>query len=108
MCGDNFYYFFFNFYMICGSLFWFVDDWICLLDYMWRFDLEVLVSSYTVFVIGCMMICEVFTSYWDGIQWVCDEVVRGVNVLVFLEVLVDQIVLFLELVEFLQLWELYG
>jgi len=79
LCGDNYYPAFPNLYTIRGTSPRPIAAWIESLDRMRRLRPEFLVPSHGEPVRGAERIQEVLTAYRDGIQFVHDSVLRGVN-----------------------------
>ncbi|MDX1580227.1 MAG: alkyl/aryl-sulfatase, partial [Alphaproteobacteria bacterium] len=77
--GDNIYKAFPNLYTIRGTSYRDVEQWFRSLDKMRALDVEHLVPSHTRPVSGQDQIMEILTVYRDGIQFVHDQSIRGIN-----------------------------
>lgn len=77
--GDNIYRAFPNLYTIRGTPYRNVVGWIRSLDRMRALEPEHLVPSHTRPVSGGDEIEEILTAYRDGIQYVHDQTLRGIN-----------------------------
>ena len=108
MPADNYYSAFPNLYTIRGAKPRDVTQWINSLDQMRRLRPEVLVPSHTLPVIGADNVQNALRDYRDGIQWVRDSVIRGVNMDMTPDDLVRTIGLPPHLVKNENLQEIYG
>lgn len=79
MPGDNIYKAFPNLYTIRGTSYRDVNTWARSLDAMRALDAEHLVPSHTRPISGGDAIEDVLTIYADGIRFVHDQTVRGMN-----------------------------
>lgn len=108
LCGDNFYWSFPNLYTLRGTSPRPVEDWIQSLDSMRSLGAEHLVPGHTRPVHGKEEIATVLRDYRDAIQWVRDEVVRGANLGLDMDTLVEEVKLPPHLAKQPQNRELYG
>ncbi|MEE9606965.1 MAG: alkyl sulfatase dimerization domain-containing protein [Myxococcota bacterium] len=108
MPGDNVYRAFPNLYTIRGTLYRDVMDWVRSIDSMRALHPEHLAPSHTRPVSGAERIQEILTAYRDAIQYVHDQTIRGMN----MGLTPDELVEFVELPPHLRdhpyLLELYG
>ncbi|MCW9033735.1 MAG: alkyl/aryl-sulfatase [Rhodospirillales bacterium] len=77
--GDNFYKAFPNLYAIRGTAYRDVLEWAKSLDMMRELEPEFLVPSHTRPLVGKEKILGILTDYRDAIQFVHDQTVRGIN-----------------------------
>ncbi len=77
--GDNIYQTFPNLYTIRGTAHRDVMQWVRSLDRMRALAPEILVPAHTRPVVGREKVAQVLTAYRDGIQYVHDQTVRGIN-----------------------------
>ncbi|MBX2799799.1 MAG: MBL fold metallo-hydrolase [Myxococcales bacterium] len=77
--GDNIYQAFPNTYTIRGTPHRDVNAWVSSLDAMRDLAPTVLIPSHTRPVLGADAVQDVLTAYRDGIQYVHDQTVRGMN-----------------------------
>jgi len=77
--GDNIYETFPNLYTIRGTPYRDVREWVVSLDKMRALEPVALVPSHTLPVIGQDKVEDVLTAYRDGIQYVYDQTIRGIN-----------------------------
>jgi alkyl sulfatase BDS1-like metallo-beta-lactamase superfamily hydrolase len=68
-----------NLYSIRGSVYRDVGKWIDSLDMMIDLDAEYLVPSHTRPVIGKENVRDVLVSYHDGVKYIYDQTIRGIN-----------------------------
>jgi len=108
MPGDNIYKAFPNLYTIRGTLYRDVLGWVQSLDRMRALEAEHLVPSHTRPVSGKLEIAEILTAYRDGIQFVHDQTIRGMNEGLTPDELVEVVVLPPHLKNHPYLQELYG
>jgi alkyl sulfatase BDS1-like metallo-beta-lactamase superfamily hydrolase len=108
MPGDNVYKAFPNLYTIRGTLYRDVLGWVQSLDRMRALQAEHLVPSHTRPVSGKREIAEILTAYRDGIQFVHDQTIRGINRGLTPDELVEVVVLPPHLKNHPYLQELYG
>ncbi len=108
MPGDNIYKAFPNLYTIRGTLYRDVLGWVQSLDRMRALEAEHLVPSHTRPVSGKREIAEILTAYRDGIQFVHDQTIRGMNEGLTPDELVEVVVLPPHLKNHPYLQELYG
>lgn len=106
--GDNVYKAFPNLYTIRGTAHRDVRQWIASLDVMRVLEPEHLVMSHTRPVSGRETIAEILTAYRDAIQFVHDQTVRGMNLGLGPDELVERVQLPTSLREHPFLQELYG
>jgi alkyl sulfatase BDS1-like metallo-beta-lactamase superfamily hydrolase len=79
MPGDNIYKAFPNLYTIRGTLYRDVLEWSRSIDEMRALEPEHMAPSHTRPVSGAEGISEILTAYRDGIQYVHDQTIRGIN-----------------------------
>lgn len=79
LAGDNLYKTFPNLYSLRGVPPRPVKAWIASLDAMRALAPKHLVPSHTEPVSGAERVTEILTAYRDGIAWVHDSVIRGIN-----------------------------
>jgi alkyl sulfatase BDS1-like metallo-beta-lactamase superfamily hydrolase len=77
--GDNIYKAFPNLYTIRGTLYRDVLEWSRSIDKMRALEPEYLAPSHTRPVRGADTIAGILTAYRDGIQYVHDQTIRGMN-----------------------------
>ncbi|MFK8014546.1 MAG: alkyl sulfatase dimerization domain-containing protein [Gammaproteobacteria bacterium] len=106
--GDNIYKAFPNLYTIRGTPHRNVLDWVNSLDKMRRLGAEHLVPSHTRSVSGAEEIAQTLTAYRDGIAFVHDQTVRGINQGLTPDELVHTVQLPEHLARHPYLQELYG
>ncbi len=93
MPGDNFYRAFPNLYTIRGTLYRDLMSWVESLDQMRALRPDFIVPSHTRPVSGADEIYELLTVYRDGIQYVHDQTIRGINLGLTPDELVEKVVL---------------
>jgi alkyl sulfatase BDS1-like metallo-beta-lactamase superfamily hydrolase len=106
--GDNIYQTFPNLYTIRGTAHRDVMQWVRSLDKMRDLGAEVLVPSHTRPLVGGKQVAETLTAYRDGMQYVHDQTVRGMNLGLGPEQLVEFVYLPPHLAEHPWLAEHYG
>ena len=106
--GDNIYAAFPNLYTIRGTTARPVNAWIDSLDKMRALQPKLLIPSHTHAVTGQKNVYKVLTNYRDAIQWVRDELVRGVDKGKTIDQLTEDIRLPVHLAEDPNLAEMYG
>jgi alkyl sulfatase BDS1-like metallo-beta-lactamase superfamily hydrolase len=106
--GDNVYKAFPNLYTIRGTLYRDPMRWVESLDRMRALRPEHLAPSHTRPVSGAERIQEILTAYRDGIQFVHDQTIRGMNRGLTPDELVEEIRLPAHLEDHPFLRELYG
>lgn len=106
--GDNVYKAFPNLYTIRGTLYRDPMQWVESLDRMRALSPEHLAPSHTRPVSGAERIQEILTAYRDGIQYVHDQTIRGMNRGLTPDELVEEIRLPDHLERHPYLRELYG
>lgn len=79
VAGDNFYWTFPNLYTIRGTTFRSLKNWYQSLDKMRDLEAEFLVPCHTRPIIGQAAIQVALTNYRDAIQFVHDQSIRGIN-----------------------------
>ena len=77
--GDDFYWTFPNLYTIRGTPFRSLKNWYQSLDKMRDLNAQYLVPCHTRPIIGQQAIQEALTNYRDAIQFVHDQSIRGIN-----------------------------
>jgi len=108
MPGDNFYWTFPNLYTIRGTPFRSLQQWYESIDKMRDLNPEVLIPSHTRPIVGSEKIQEILTNYRDAIQFVHDQSVRGINMGMTPDELVEYVVLPPHLRNLPYLQEFYG
>ncbi|WP_095210187.1 alkyl sulfatase dimerization domain-containing protein [Endozoicomonas ascidiicola] len=108
MPGDNIYRAFPNLYTIRGTLYRDVLGWARSLDTMRELNPEYLVPSHTRPLSGSEAVQETLTAYRDAIQFVHDQSIRGMNLGMTEDQLVEYVQLPDSLVDHPFLLELYG
>lgn len=108
MPGDNIYKSFPNLYTLRGTQYRDVSQWYRSIDTMRRLEPEYLVPSHTQAISGREQVMEVLTAYRDGIQFVHDQTLRGINQGLTPEQLVETVKLPPHLAEHPYLQEHYG
>ena len=108
MPGDNVYKAFPNLYTIRGTPYRDVQEWVRSIDKMRALEPEHLAPSHTRPVSGAEAIAEILTAYRDGIQFVHDQTVRGINLGLTPDELVEEIELPPHLENHPYLEEFYG
>ncbi len=108
MPGDNVYKTFPNLYTIRGTLYRDVLEWVRSIDRMRRLGAEHLAPSHTRPVSGAEAVAEILTAYRDGIQFVHDQTIRGMNRGLTPDELVEFVKLPSHLARHPYLRELYG
>ena len=106
--GDNVYKAFPNLYTIRGTPYRDVLAWVESLDAMRALEPEHLVPSHTGPVSGTAEVADVLTNYRDAIQFVHDQTVRGMNLGMTADELVEFVRLPPHLADHPYLAELYG
>lgn len=106
--ADNYYPAFPNLYTIRGTSPRPVLQWVYSLDKMRALQAEYLVLGHTEPVYGKDKIAELLTIYRDGIQYIHDSTVRGMNAGKTVDELVEEISLPESLASYEELRELYG
>lgn len=106
--ADNYYPAFPNLYTIRGTSPRPVLQWVYSLDKMRALQAEYLVLGHTEPVYGKEKIAELLTIYRDGIQYIHDSTVRGMNAGKTVDELVEEISLPESLASYEELRELYG
>jgi alkyl sulfatase BDS1-like metallo-beta-lactamase superfamily hydrolase len=79
ICADNFYWTFPNLYTIRGTPFRSLKNWYRSLDMMRDLSPEYLVPCHTRPITGSEKIERILTDYRDAIQFVHDQAIRGMN-----------------------------
>ncbi len=87
--GDNIYQTFPNLYTIRGTRHRDITQWVRSLDMMRDLGAEALIPSHTRPLVGRERIAETLTAYRDAMQYVLDQTVRGMNLGMGPEELVD-------------------
>jgi alkyl sulfatase BDS1-like metallo-beta-lactamase superfamily hydrolase len=108
MPGDNVYKAFPNLYTIRGTPYRDVREWVRSIDKMRALGPEHLVPSHTRPVSGGEQVAEILTTYRDGIQYVHDQTIRGINQGLTPDELVETVRLPPQLASHPYLQELYG
>ncbi|MDY6833091.1 MAG: alkyl sulfatase dimerization domain-containing protein [Thermodesulfobacteriota bacterium] len=79
ICGDNFYWTFPNLYTIRGTLFRSLKQWYRSVDIIRNLRPDHLVPCHTRPLHGADRIYEILTDYRDAIQFIHDQSIRGIN-----------------------------
>jgi len=108
MPGDNFYWTFPNLYTIRGTPFRGLQQWYESIDKMRDLNPEVLIPGHTRPIVGSEKIQEILTNYRDAIQFVHDQSIRGMNMGMTPDELVEYVVLPPHLRNLPYLQEFYG
>lgn len=108
MPGDNFYWTFPNLYTIRGTPFRSLQQWYENIDKMRDLNPEVLIPSHSRPIVGSEKIQEILTNYRDAIQFVHDQSIRGMNMGMTPDELVEYVVLPPHLKNLPYLQEFYG
>lgn len=108
MPGDNFYWTFPNLYTIRGTPFRSLQQWYESIDKMRDLNPEVLIPSHSRPIVGSEKIQEILTNYRDAIQFVHDQSIRGMNMGMTPDELVEYVVLPPHLKNLPYLQEFYG
>ena len=108
MPGDNFYWTFPNLYTIRGTPFRSLQQWYQSIDKMRDLNPEVLIPGHTRPIVGSEKIQRILTNYRDAIQFVHDQSVRGMNMGMTPDELVEYVVLPPHLRHLPYLQEFYG
>ncbi len=106
--GDNIYKTFPNLYTIRGTMYRDVKQWVNSLDKMRALKPEYLVPCHTGPIAGADNIYRVLTDYRDGIAYVHDQTIRGINLGLTPDELVETIHLPTHLADSPYLQEFYG
>lgn len=106
--GDNIYKTFPNLYTIRGTMYRDVKQWVSSLDKMRALRPEYLVPCHTGPVSGEQKIYQILTDYRDGIAYVHDQTIRGINMGLTPDELVETIHLPEHLAASPYLQEFYG
>jgi alkyl sulfatase BDS1-like metallo-beta-lactamase superfamily hydrolase len=106
--GDNIYKTFPNLYTIRGTMYRDVKQWVNSLDKMRALNAEFLVPCHTGPITGADNIYQVLTDYRDGIAYVHDQTIRGINLGLTPDELVETIHLPKHLADSPYLQEFYG
>jgi alkyl sulfatase BDS1-like metallo-beta-lactamase superfamily hydrolase len=106
--GDNIYKTFPNLYTIRGTMYRDVKQWVNSLDIMRALRAEFLVPCHTGPISGADNIYRVLTDYRDGIAYVHDQTIRGINLGLTPDELVETIRLPEHLANSPYLKEFYG
>jgi alkyl sulfatase BDS1-like metallo-beta-lactamase superfamily hydrolase len=107
-CGDNLYKAFPNLYTIRGTPYRGLKKWAASLDKMRTLEPEHLVPSHTKPISGAFKVRAVLTDYRDAIQYVHDQTVRGINMGLTPDELVETVKLPPHLAASPYLQEFYG
>ena len=108
MPGDNFYWTFPNLYTIRGTPFRSLQQWYQSIDKMRDLNPEVLIPSHGRPIVGSENIHRILTNYRDAIQFVHDQSIRGMNMGMTPDELVEYVVLPPHLRDLPYLQEFYG
>ena len=108
LSGDNFYKAFPNLYAIRGTSYRDVLQWARSIDLMRELKPEFLVPSHTRPLTGADKIYGILTDYRDAIQYVHDQTVRGINLDLGPDEIVERVVLPEHLTKSPYLKEFYG
>ena len=108
MPGDNFYWTFPNLYTIRGTPFRSLQQWYRSIDKMRDLNPEILIPSHGRPIVGSEKIQKILTNYRDAIQFVHDQSIRGMNMGLTPDELVEFVVLPPHLKSLPYLQEFYG
>jgi len=108
LAGDNIYKTFPNLYTIRGTAYRDVKKWVASLDKMRAFHPEFLVPSHTGPIRGADEIYRVLTDYRDAIEYIHEQTVRGMNMGMTPDELVEYVKLPPRLAKSPYLQEYYG
>jgi alkyl sulfatase BDS1-like metallo-beta-lactamase superfamily hydrolase len=108
ICGDDFYWAFPNLYTIRGTPFRSLKKWYRSLDMMRDLQPEYLVPCHTRPITGKEKIERILTDYRDAIQFVHDQAIRGMNMGLTPDELVDYVKLPPHLAKAAYLQPFYG
>ena len=108
LAGDNFYKAFPNLYTIRGTAFRDPTKWVKSLDRMRYLEPEILIPSHTGPLKGKSVIYQALTDYRDAIQFLHDQTVRGMNLGLTPDEIVEEIALPSHLRQSPYLKEFYG
>ena len=108
MPGDNFYWTFPNLYTIRGTPFRGLQQWYESIDKMRDLNPEVLIPGHSRPIVGSEKIHKILTNYRDAIQFVHDQSIRGMNMGMTPDELVEYVVLPPHLRNLPYLQEFYG
>ena len=106
--GDNIYKAFPNLYTIRGTKYRDPMKWVAAIDKLRQYDIDYLVPSHGRPIEGTENIRKILTNYRDGIQFVYDQTIRGINKGMTPDELVQQVKLPRHLAESPYLQEFYG
>ncbi|MBO5141332.1 MAG: alkyl/aryl-sulfatase [Peptococcaceae bacterium] len=107
-CGDNYYASWPNLYAIRGTQYRDVSIWVNSLDQLLALHAEVVLPGHGDALIGADKVTEVIKPYRDGINYVLEETLKGMNEGLTPDELVNAIKLPAELADLPQLQEYYG
>ena len=107
-CGDDYYASWPNLYAIRGTQYRDVSIWVDSLDKLLDLHAEVVLPGHGDALIGADRVTEVIKSYRNGINYVLEETLKGMNRGLTPDELVDEIKLPAELADLPQLQEYYG
>ena len=107
-CGDDYYHSFPNISPARGGQYRNVSAWVDSLDTIIRLAPEYLLPGHTKPLIGRQAIQEVITAYRDGVRFILEETLKGMNRGLTPEQLVEQVQLPAHLRDVPQLQEFYG
>ena len=108
MPGDNFYWTFPNLYTIRGTPFRSLQQWYRSIDKIRDLNPEVLIPSHGRPIVGSEKIQRILTNYRDAIQFIHDQSIRGINMGMTPDELVEFVVLPPHLRDLPYLQEFYG
>lgn len=107
-CGDDYYASWSNLYAIRGTQYKDVSVWVDLLDTLLNLEAEVVLPGHGDALIGAGKVTEVIKPYREGINYVLEETLKGMNKGLTPDELVNIIKLPAELADLPQLQEYYG
>ena len=107
-CGDDYYASWPNLYAIRGSQYRDVSVWVDSLDKLIALNAAVVLPGHGDALIGAERVQEVIKPYRDGINYVLEETLKGINKGMTPDELVNAIHLPVELADVSQLQEYYG
>ncbi|MHB1132171.1 MAG: alkyl sulfatase dimerization domain-containing protein [Chloroflexota bacterium] len=107
-CGDDFYHSFPNTAPVRGGQYRDVSAWVDSLETILRLQPEYLLPGHTRAIAGRQVIQELVTAYHDGLQYVLEETLRGMNRGLTPDQLVEQVQLPERLRNLPQLQDFYG
>lgn len=107
-CGDNYYASWPNLYAIRGSQYRDINAWTESLNELLEYPIEVLIPGHTDVIYGQEIIHETITNYKDAIEYVLIETLKGIDVGMTPDELVEHVVLPEQYATLPYLQEYYG